>query len=742
MDEGVRQAVRAGEGTPSAVPAAGVPAAGAPEPEDPTAEGWRRDPAVLESLRAAVSEAARLLEADGAIVYLVEPEGLTLRWACDAGISDAEQRRWMRSLVLPVGTGMYGMAVAQRAVRITHDYTGDQSFPHAWMTDAVVRNASIRSMCVAPLLSGDEVLGALGVYSARAGAFGEGDAALVRALADHAAATTVNIRLIAELDRARSRLEHQADAEAALRRITMRITATRAPDEVLQQVVDEARRLLGADGAHLSLMAESRQHLVPFVVAGGTNDRMREWLRSMRFPVGGGINGLAALHGAAVTTVDYLVDPRIPHTEDDQDVARRMGLRAMAAVPLRGRGGEVTGTLAISYEEPRPIEQAAVDLLQGLADQASIVVSNARVYADLAASEERYRYVLEQSPDLPYSTDADGRFTFLGPTVEQLLGWRADELLGRHFSGTVDEGSKTQLAGTWSRLSQPPFPEEYVRTVLRHRDGRHVTVDIRAVPIVVDGTFVGSHGAVRDVSDQERLAQELRARAAELAAEQERARLARELHDSVTQALFSMTLTTRSIELLVDRDPAAAEQKLAELRELEHDALAEMRALILELRPATLQEDGLVQALRTHAASVQGRTGIVTTVEAEDLYRHPPAVEEALYRIAQEALHNVVKHAGAKGVRIELCRDPGGLLLSITDDGRGFDPDGVGSTHLGLAGMRTRAAEVGGRLRIESRPGAGTRVECVVPVPVPVARRGGTTRPADPQREAEAANAT
>ncbi len=121
----------------------------------------------------AVEEAARLLQADGAILYMLEPDGETLRWACDAGITSDEERAWMRSLVLPVGTGMYGKAVAERAVRITHDYEGDQSFPHAWMTDQVVRGAKIRSMCVAPLLSGAEVLGALGVYSSLRQAFGE-----------------------------------------------------------------------------------------------------------------------------------------------------------------------------------------------------------------------------------------------------------------------------------------------------------------------------------------------------------------------------------------------------------------------------------------------------------------------------------------------------------------------------------------------------------------------------------------
>ena len=206
---------------------------------------------ILEPLQHAVDEAARLLRADGAIAYLLEADGETLRWAVDAGISAAANRGWMRSLAVPVGTGMFGRSVAERTVRVTDDYITDTTFKHAWMTDQVVTNARIRSMAVAPLLSGEHVLGALGVYSARVGAFGEQEASLVRALADHAAASVANARLIEQLARSREELARRADRERTLREITGRIAVLREPGSVLQQVADEARRLLGADGAHL-----------------------------------------------------------------------------------------------------------------------------------------------------------------------------------------------------------------------------------------------------------------------------------------------------------------------------------------------------------------------------------------------------------------------------------------------------------------------------------------------------------
>ncbi len=163
--------------------------------------------------------------------------------------------------------------------------------------------------------------------------------------------------------------------------------------------------------------------------------------------------------------------------------------------------------------------------------------------------------------------------------------------------------------------------------------------------LVRDGVLIGGHGAGRDLSDRDRLERDLRRQAAELAASTERAHLARELHDSVTQALFAMSLTTRSIELLLPRDREAALEKFEELRQLQREALAEMRSLIFELRPGSLERDGLTQALRTHAAALESRVGLSILVDAELPDRLSLETEEHLFRIAQEALHNVVKHA-------------------------------------------------------------------------------------------------
>ncbi len=1042
-----------------------------------------------EVLQAIVDEAQRLLRADGAVIDQYDADRDTLVWAYDAGLPKA-QREALKLNALRVGQGVAGKAVAERRVLLVDDYQTAE-FDHDVLTDSLAELANVRGLVAAPIIGDAGPLGAIEVMSHEPSAFDELDTVVLGGLAEQAAIAITNARLIEELERSRRALARRAETERSLRDITARIAALTDPDELLERVVEEARRLLESDGAHLTRMAPDGAYLIPLVVAGSDDEATRAWLMGMRFPLGGGINGLAAVEGAPVWTADYLSDPRIPHEADDQSVARRMGLVGMAAAPLRAPGGDVIGTLAISTATPRTFEADDLDLLQGLADQAAIALTNSRLLArvtaeearfrglvqttpdviwrvdadgvftfmadsadalfgwpverivgehfaflthpdslpiarekfaavgrdpdliervplilvrqdgstfeaevtsagvfedgawvgaqgtvrdvsertrlerelreseeryrflvqnapdviwsidgdarltflsdavermtgfrpdellgqhfgalvhesssdvadsdwtsameqgpqevrgrlnlqhrdgsavvaefiaiatldangkfagangsvrdmrdrdrlerdlrasedryrtlassspdmvfatdaeglytflsdrastmlgwdleaslgrpffekvapgweaaaagsyqsviddpstvhsvrmdfldgegiprpleinvlakvedgrivgingvardiserlrlerELSQSEERFRYLVQNSPDIVFSTDAEGRFTFLSDAIERVTGHRAADMLGQHFSVLIDQTSGPVAANRWADLEADPAREQQASLVLLGPDGRRVPVDVRAIGVVDgEGTFAGIQGATRDVSEQVRMENELRRQAGELASGEERAHLARELHDSVTQALFSMTLVSRSVEMLLEKDPDAARDQLAQLRDLQREALAEMRALIFELRPGNLEQDGLVRALKTHASALQGRLGLPIVVESDLTDRLPLPAEEVLYRIAQEALHNVVKHAAAHSVRVEVRREGGGVRLRVEDDGKGFDPARVPDGHLGLAGMRARADRVGAEFSCTSRPGDGTTVE-------------------------------
>ncbi len=408
-----------------------------------------------------------------------------------------------------------------------------------------------------------------------------------------------------------------------------------------------------------------------------------------------------------------MADTSFTHDQGDERI-REQGIRSMMAAPLR-EADRLMGTITVQSVQANAFGEADAELLALLADQASIALTNARLYAELGESERRYRHLVDYSPDIVWSVDAEGCFTFLSDSLESRTGWKAAELIGKPFTVLADRGSIEGAEAAWAALIANPLGEQRVRLDLPLADGSASQAEVAMAATMVDGKFAGAHGSVRDISERERLEGDLRRQAAELAASQERAHLARELHDSVTQALFSMGLTLRSLELLLETDAAAAAGKVAELRELQKDALAEMRTLIFELRPASLETDGLVQALRTHATAVQRRTGLTLVVVAEPIPRLPLATEEALYRIGQEAIHNIVKHANASRASVRIAQDGDLVRLAIVDDGEGFSPGDVPRGHLGLLGMRQRLDLIGGELRVDSAPGRGTTVEAEVP---------------------------
>jgi len=194
------------------------------------------------------------------------------------------------------------------------------------------------------------------------------------------------------------------------------------------------------------------------------------------------------------------------------------------------------------------------------------------------------------------------------------------------------------------------------------------------------------------------------------AAIEERQRLARELHDSVSQALYAIGLGARTAKALISQDAAKAIAPVEYVLQLAEAGLAEMRALIFELRPESLESEGLVAAIEKQAASLHARHRIVVNASLCDEPAIPLAIKEAVYRILQEGLHNVVKHARATTVDLRLECDDTEVRFDIRDNGIGFDPAGDFPGHLGLQSMRERAARLGGLIEIESASRTGTRI--------------------------------
>lgn len=252
------------------------------------------------------------------------------------------------------------------------------------------------------------------------------------------------------------------------------------------------------------------------------------------------------------------------------------------------------------------------------------------------------------------------------------------------------------------------------------------------VPIVRDGDVLGAlyltdkpggfdaadQAAIETLAARAAIAIEnarLHERSRELSIVEERTRLARDLHDSVSQQLFGLVLTAEAAATLLDRDPAAAREQVARLGELAAGARAELRDLIFELRPASLEEEGLAATLRKHVDVLQRVHG--REIEVRIAAGVAPEGETQVLRIAQEALANALRHADAERIELRLEARDGRVVLTVADDGRGFDPaaPGLRSRRLGLTSMEERAGELGGSVSIVSRPGEGTTVTLEVP---------------------------
>lgn len=206
----------------------------------------------------------------------------------------------------------------------------------------------------------------------------------------------------------------------------------------------------------------------------------------------------------------------------------------------------------------------------------------------------------------------------------------------------------------------------------------------------------------------------------ELTLVEERARIARDLHDAVAQKLFSLRLTVGAAEALtVKGDRDRAREQFARVKELAGSALDELRAVVTELRPPAVREDGLVPALRKHVAVISRAHPVRVSFnsDCDGRCELPGEVEDVVFRVAQEALHNALRHAEPSTVDIDLSTSGHEVTLVVADDGKGFDGDPArdGGHHLGLASMRERTRQAGGRLRVESRPGAGTTLRLEVP---------------------------
>jgi signal transduction histidine kinase len=526
------------------------------------------------------------------------------------------------------------------------------------------------------------------------------------------------------------------------------ITSELSLDALLQRLVESASELTGARYAALGVIDRGGAELERFLTTG-IDAETEAAIGDL--PRGRGILGVLIREDEPLRLHNIGDDPRSVGFPPNHPP-----MKTFLGVPVHLRGvayGNLYLTEKAGGEDFTDEDQELVELL---ASQAAVAIENARLYEAATTWSRQLESLNEVGNALATETDLDRLLDLVARRLRELLDARLvtvllpsgdDELRFAAVAGDRAELAGATITSSTSKTGRvlERRQSERADSVLDDPDVDHEAMRLLGarsglwVPLLVRGRAIGvlaAHDklgadvrftdtdlrlaetfatrAALAVDLSERIAQDALRRVVE-AQELERRRLARELHDETGQALTSILLGLKALEERTGDEASRAATE--ELRELVVSTLQDVRRLAVELRPTALDDFGLVAALERLTASFAEQTGISVdfqTALADE--RLPEEVETALYRIVQESLTNVVKHARARRVSILLARKEGSVKAVIEDDGRGFDPAEQVGDGFGLVGMRERLALLGGRLEIESDADAGTTIAAEVPV--------------------------
>ncbi len=553
----------------------------------------------------------------------------------------------------------------------------------------------------------------------------------------------VHERVVEDLKKVNAELRKSQEQTILMLRSVQMAGGSLELDQVLERIAEMLSIAAGMPHCGIYLIDEERNILVHRAGTSILNIKQRALMKNLQIDPGKFPLIQEALERKEpVICRDARMDTRV-----NLKILPPFEFRSMLVVPIL-LGKRILGVALIySIGDIFEITREEIDLAGGIAKSVALAVENARLYGEtrqrLAESQgiQRVMTGLLRKNSLPEVleiicnealnlTDATGSAVLLMEDNQTLRVTSAVGEIMSSFDRLPLDGS---LAGRAASSGEAVLVNDVRSLGLDYLQN----IDIRsliAAPLRVESNIIGvldvinkAGGFTRDdvriinlfadqaaiVIDQTQLHQKVE----QMAVMEERQRLARELHDSVTQALYSVNLYAEAARRSLQAGKKSTTlANLQNLREMTHEAMREMRLLVFELHPLVLEKEGLVAALRARLAAVEGRSGLKTEIHLEGEQRLPIPIEEELYRIAQEALNNITKHARASNVLIDLMFSGESVCLKIEDDGTGFDLATARSNGgMGLRGIEERAQKIGGTLTIESSPGKGTKIIVSIP---------------------------
>jgi len=668
-------------------------------------------------------------------VFLIDPDALDtlVLKARSSGAANVGGALGYRQ---PIARGLLGRAARTRRPVLVNDVAADPDY-------VPIPNTQHRAELAIPIQVAERLLGVLNIEDERP--FTAEDVTAFQIVADQLAVAIDNTRLF---DDTRANVRDLM----ALYELSQRITGARSADDTMRAALEE----LAAEGIYRCTIAlfsdydktgrPTRFHVPYLYVPGEGVFPVNEYV-----PTGDDELNPLLDRGEMVAIADVSQDERVPENLRAEQLA--VGRPALAIIPLM-EGGQRIGNLVLSHTAVHRWTEAELRRYRSSANQIAVAIENARRFEREVKRTNRLELIARLGQRIAARLNPAELLTITAESLHTRLGY---EHISIFLVDAADETFLVQsaVASLWDWLGNPPYRQVVTHGILGvaaqtrapvlindvQADPRYVPIPgaeaLRselAIPILLGDRLLGVLDAasvnrfseddttgLSIVADQLAIALEnarLYNRVQEVAVLDERQRLARDLHDSVTQLIFSITLVAQSIKPAYQKDVLEGERRIARVLELSQQALAEMRELLAELRSPV--QEGLVPAIQKHVERLKQRESLQVQCEVATYSPRPVEQEETLYRIVQEALNNVVKHARAQKALVQLTQSPRGLELTVSDDGQGFDvknlpQNGRAAGGLGLRGMRERIERLGGTIYIQSNPGAGTAIVAFLP---------------------------
>ncbi len=618
--------------------------------------------------------------------------------------------------------------------------TGEPSPP----ARRILGGAAIKSGFMTPILSKDGLVGTINMASQSPDAFSQEHLEIAQEVANSLGVALQTAGLVTSLQRSSSQLE-------TLRRASLQLTSDLTLQPVLSGVLEYALTLTAADDAHIFLYDETKNHLT-FGAAHWAGDRQEQPYAELRPE---GLTYTVAHSGQRIVAPEVNSHPLFKDWPWGG---------AIIGLPLH-HGKRVNGVMTVAFDQPHDFPEDEIRILELLADQAAIAIQNAQLFAREHRQTQRLEALIRVGLALSIDLDLDSLLFFivqqaidlLGATAggmylhnpeEDLLVWQVrsgDNLAplgstlkkGEGVSGLVWEtGQLVNIRDyeawsrktpayktfTWQSVLGVPVSrgDQFfgVLNILADRTDAFSDSDANLLSLFAAQTAIAIENArlFQSVSEQGVQLRDLTTQLASLE-EEERKQLARELHDRVGQNLTALSINLSMAKSLLPENAADLASRLDDSQRLVAETAEHIRDVMADLRPPVLDDYGLLAALRWYCDRYSGRTGIQVKLEGQEINpRLPLTAESALFRIAQEALTNISRHAGAQSVQVSLGSAATSVQLTVADQGTGFDPLTPENTNgWGLRIMRERAESVNGELAIDSTPGQGTRIRVQLP---------------------------